>query len=140
MGIAKSFLLGLALAATATATSAFAQKSQDTLRLAVNNPFAVLSSFELPIDEASNFSREVYDYLIMYDEYNKTFAPAASRCARNRPPRYPIHVFPFPLLRIAASGHRRVCLNIVAPPDSNSKSATTAIDQRHNTGARSRRF
>ena len=79
MGIAKSFLLGLALAATATATSAFAQKSQDTLRLAVNNPFAVLSSFELPIDEASNFSREVYDYLIMYDEYNKKFVPSLAK-------------------------------------------------------------
>ena len=61
MGFKKSLSLGLALAASMGAP-AFAQKSQDTLRLAVNNPFAVLSSYELPIDEASNFSREVYDY------------------------------------------------------------------------------
>ena len=77
MGVVKSFVVGLTMAAAAT--PAFAQKSQDTLRLAVNNPFAVLSSYELPIDEASNFSREVYDYLIMYDEYNKKFVPALAK-------------------------------------------------------------
>ncbi len=77
MGILKSFAIGLASALAVT--PAFAQKSQDTLRLAVNNPFAVLSSYELPIDEASNFSREVYDYLLMYDEYNKKFIPSLAK-------------------------------------------------------------
>lgn len=77
MGFAKSLVLGLSLAAAIA--PAHAQKSQDTLRLAVNNPFAVLSSFELPIDEASNFSREVYDYLLMYDEYNKKFVPSLAK-------------------------------------------------------------
>ena len=77
MGFSKSLFLGLAL--TAATAPAFAQKAQDTLRLAVNNPFAVLSSYELPIDEASNFSREVYDYLLMYDEYNKKFVPSLAK-------------------------------------------------------------
>jgi len=68
-----SFVLGAA--AALAAGSASAQKSQDTLRIAINNPFAVLSSYDLPVDEAGIFSREVYDYLIMYDEEKQKFVP-----------------------------------------------------------------
>ena len=67
-----------ALAATAmlAALPAAAQKSQDTLRVAINNPFAVLSTYDLPVDEAGIFSREVYDHLLYYDEHNKKFVGA----------------------------------------------------------------
>ncbi len=68
-----SFVLGATAALLATPT--LAQKSQDTLRIAINNPFAVLSPYDLPVDEAAIFSREVYDYLIMYDEHNKKYVP-----------------------------------------------------------------
>ena len=42
-------------------TPVSAQKAADTLRIAINNPFAVLSPYDLPVDEAGMFSREVYD-------------------------------------------------------------------------------
>ncbi len=69
----KSLVFGLA--AAFLAVPAVAQKSQDTLRIAINNPFAVLSPYDLPVDEAGIFSREVYDYLIMYDERQQKFVP-----------------------------------------------------------------
>jgi peptide/nickel transport system substrate-binding protein len=72
-----SFVFGAA--ALLTAAPAFAQKSQDTLRIAINNPFAVLSSYDLPVDEAGIFSREVYDYLLMYDEHKQKFVPALAK-------------------------------------------------------------
>ena len=72
-----SFALGAA--ALLAAAPAFAQKSADTLRVAINNPFAVLSPYDLPVDEAGIFSREVYDYLIMYDEHQQKFVPALAK-------------------------------------------------------------
>ena len=77
MRILKSILLGVS--AAALATPVLAQKSQDTLRIAINNPFAVLSPYDLPVDEAAIFSREVYDYLMMYDEHNKKYVPALAK-------------------------------------------------------------
>ena len=69
-----------AMAAVAVAASpAFAQKSQDTLRIAINNPFAVLSTYDLPVDEAGIFSREVYDNLLYYDEHKRTFVPGLAK-------------------------------------------------------------
>ena len=67
------------LAAASLATPAFAQKSKDTLRLAINAPFVVLSQFHLPVDEAANFSRAVYDTLIAYDERGKKWLPVLAK-------------------------------------------------------------
>jgi len=71
----------LVLGATVTfvAVPAFAQKSQDTLRIAINNPFSVLSSYDLPLDEAGIFSHDVYDYLLKYDEHNQKFVPSLAK-------------------------------------------------------------
>jgi len=76
-------MLARFLAVTATALAfaapALAQKSADTLRVAINNPFASLSTYDLPVDEAGIFSREVYDYLLYYDEHNKKFVGALAK-------------------------------------------------------------
>mgnify|MGYP003353337941 CR=1 FL=1 len=53
----KIFYPALAAAALLAASPASAQKSQDFLRLAINDPVFVLSSYHVPADEASNFSR-----------------------------------------------------------------------------------
>ena len=61
----------VAAALALCAPSAMAQKSKDTLRFAVNNPFAVLSSYHLPTDEAALLYREMYDQLITFNEYEQ---------------------------------------------------------------------
>jgi peptide/nickel transport system substrate-binding protein len=75
-------LTKLAIFAAATligAGPALAQKSQDTLRLAVISPFAALSTYDLPHEEAAVFSREIYDFLMVYDEHNKKFVPSLAK-------------------------------------------------------------
>ena len=62
-----------------TAGPALAQKSADTLRLAVISPFANLSTYDLPHEEAAVFSREIYDFLMVYDEHNKKFVPGLAK-------------------------------------------------------------
>jgi peptide/nickel transport system substrate-binding protein len=69
----------LALAASAAtliaAAPAMAQKSKDTVRLAINDPFVVLSSYHVPVDEAGNFYRRVYQTLVAFDEHNDKVVP-----------------------------------------------------------------
>ena len=77
MRLLKSALL--ATAAIICAVPAFAQKSQDTIRVAINNPFVTLSSYNLPLDEASVFYSEVYERLVYYDEHNHKYAPALAK-------------------------------------------------------------
>lgn len=77
MCIAKALVLGVA--ASFMVVPAIAQKSQDTLRIAINNPFSVLSSYDLPVDEAGMFSRDVYENLLYYNEHKKQFVPALAQ-------------------------------------------------------------
>ncbi len=77
MRLLKSALL--ATAAIVCAAPAFAQKSQDTIRVAINNPFVALSSYNLPLDEASVFYSEVYERLVYYDEHTQKYAPALAK-------------------------------------------------------------
>ncbi|MCD6074285.1 MAG: hypothetical protein K0Q70_1168, partial [Rhodospirillales bacterium] len=76
-----SRLLGAAalLMALSATNPASAQKSQDTLRLAINNPYNILSTYDLSVDEAAVFSRDVYDYLLKYDEHNQKFVPSLAK-------------------------------------------------------------
>ncbi|MCD6074286.1 MAG: hypothetical protein K0Q70_1169 [Rhodospirillales bacterium] len=69
----------VAAAAALYMAPAFAQKSQDHLRLAINNPFAVLSNYDLPVDESSNFTRDVYDHLLYYDERAQKYVPGLAK-------------------------------------------------------------
>jgi peptide/nickel transport system substrate-binding protein len=73
-----SLLLGAAAVAS-LAAPASAQKSADTIRLAVNNTLAMLSQYHLPIDEASTFYSRVWESLIAYDERNKKFVPQLAK-------------------------------------------------------------
>ncbi len=76
----RTLVAGLLSATALTLTHpASAQKSADTLRLALNAPIPVLSTYDLPIDEGAVFSHEVYDFPMMYDEYNKKFVPALAK-------------------------------------------------------------
>ncbi len=74
--------MGLACAAAAVlawAAPALAQKSKDTLRLGLNDPFILLASYHQAGDEASNFHRGVYESLLSYDERRKTWVPALAK-------------------------------------------------------------
>jgi peptide/nickel transport system substrate-binding protein len=69
-----------ALASIVVAASpAMAQKSKDTLRLAINDPFTNISSFCAPVDEAGYFSHAIFDTLINYDDYNQKFVPTLAK-------------------------------------------------------------
>jgi peptide/nickel transport system substrate-binding protein len=63
----------------ATASPAVAQKSKDTLRLAINDPFSIVSSYCVPLDEVGYFTRGIYDTLISYDEYAQKFVPTLAK-------------------------------------------------------------
>jgi len=68
----------LALVATAAAliaAPAIAQKSKDTVRIAINDPFTILSGYCVPVDEAGNFYRRVYGTLVSFDERNQKPVP-----------------------------------------------------------------
>ena len=77
MRLLKSALL--ATAAMICAAPAFAQKAQDTIRVAINNPFVALSSYNLPLDEASVFYSEVYERLVYFDERTQKYVPALAK-------------------------------------------------------------
>ena len=64
-----------AMAATAIAAApAFAQKSKDEMRVAVNDMFNALDPYVLPHDEAGVFNRTMFEPLIIYLEREKKFA------------------------------------------------------------------
>jgi peptide/nickel transport system substrate-binding protein len=64
-----------ALAACLVAAPAIAQKSKDTLRIASTDHFAVLSPYDLPLDEASPIYDQVYRTFISFDEHQGKFVP-----------------------------------------------------------------
>jgi peptide/nickel transport system substrate-binding protein len=68
----------IAAAAAIAATPAFAQKSKETVRIAVNNPFSVLSNYHLPLDEAAVVYKKIYEPLIGFDEYKQKWVPRLS--------------------------------------------------------------
>jgi peptide/nickel transport system substrate-binding protein len=59
----------------AAATPALAQKSKDTLRLAINDPFPILSPHYYQVDEAGNFHRGIIQTLLAYDEHKQKLVP-----------------------------------------------------------------
>jgi peptide/nickel transport system substrate-binding protein len=70
-----SALSALALAAT----PALAQKSEDTIRLAVNDPFNTIDSYTIGHEESNTFIRVLYQHLISFDEYKKTWVPVLAK-------------------------------------------------------------
>ncbi len=75
-------MLWTALAGAATlawAQSATAQKSQDTVRLAIQDMFAGLDSYEYPTSEASQFHRDIYESVIAYDSRTGKYVPVLAK-------------------------------------------------------------
>ena len=59
------------IAVTLVASSAaYAQKSADTLRIAINDMFPLVDPYNYPQDEQASFSQTVYQGLINFDERN----------------------------------------------------------------------
>ena len=63
------------LAVTAFIEPAAAQKSKDTLRVAVNEPLKSLSPYYFPAREAGFFTRQVFQTLIDLDQRKNKFMP-----------------------------------------------------------------
>jgi len=74
----KSLALG-AVSAALLATAAHAQKSEDTIRLAVNDPFNTIDAYTIGHDEANTFSRAIYQNLINFDEHKKEWVPVLAK-------------------------------------------------------------
>jgi peptide/nickel transport system substrate-binding protein len=74
-------LLSFAAAALAvfSAGAAVAQKSEDTVRIAVNDSFATLDGFHFPLDEAAAFDRSVYLALMNFDAKKKQWVPILAK-------------------------------------------------------------
>jgi peptide/nickel transport system substrate-binding protein len=77
----KSFAGAVALvAAVALAPApAAAQKSQDTIRIAVSDWMPTFDPVWFPLDEAGQFFRTVYETLIAYDERRNRFVPRLAK-------------------------------------------------------------
>ena len=74
--------LGLfALLATlaVTAVPALAQKSADTLRIAVTDWWSTLDPYQFPLDEAAVFYKTIYETLVSYDERAHKFVPRLAK-------------------------------------------------------------
>jgi peptide/nickel transport system substrate-binding protein len=71
-------LLAVGLLAAGT-HAAFAQKSEDTVRIAVNDTFAILDGYHAPLDEAAAFDRIVYLPLISFDQKQKKMVNVLSK-------------------------------------------------------------
>src|ERR1044072_9431867 len=63
----------VALAAILIAGSASAQKSADTLRVAINDPIDILSPYDRPNEESAPFYNEVYRQILKRDDFTKTY-------------------------------------------------------------------
>ena len=66
-------------AAAALPGGAAAQKSADTLRSAVTEPFVSLSPYLYPATEASFINNTVFENIIAYDERNTKFVPVLAK-------------------------------------------------------------
>jgi peptide/nickel transport system substrate-binding protein len=66
--------LGVA-SALFVAAPALAQKSADTLRIAITDMFSLSDPYNLPLDENAAFYREIYESLIDFDEHAGKWVP-----------------------------------------------------------------
>jgi peptide/nickel transport system substrate-binding protein len=61
------------------AVPAEAQKAKDTLRIAANDQFAVLSPYDLPLDEAAPIYNEIYTTLWAYNGHTRKYVQQAAK-------------------------------------------------------------
>jgi peptide/nickel transport system substrate-binding protein len=68
-----------ALVSLAVAPSAMAQKSADTLRIAVTDWWSTLDPYQFPLDEAAVYYKTVYETLVSFDERTHTVKPRLAK-------------------------------------------------------------
>lgn len=74
-----SITLGAVTALALSTAPAAAQKSEDTLRMAITDMFSVLDPYHFPLDEAGQYYRNVYETLLSYDERKHEFVPRLAK-------------------------------------------------------------
>jgi len=81
----KSAALGVLVGAVAllAADPVSAQKAKDTLRVAANDQFSVLSPYDLPLDEAGPFSDEIYSPMMVFNEHTSKYMPELAKSWRH---------------------------------------------------------
>ena len=79
--------LAVSAAALALAQPAFAQKSKDTLRIAANDQFGVLSPYDLPLDEAAPIYNQIYTPLWAYNQHTKKYVPIMAKSWKHIDPK-----------------------------------------------------
>ena len=75
-------LIGMLIACgltTGAGTDVAAQKSKDTMRIAVTENVSRLSAYYFPQPDGNFFFKELYDNLVTYDESNKKFLPSLAK-------------------------------------------------------------
>jgi peptide/nickel transport system substrate-binding protein len=75
----RSLLAACACLGVAAALPAAAQKSQNTLRLALNDLVPVIDTYTLGAGEAATFKSGIYETLIVLDERKGTFEPQLAK-------------------------------------------------------------
>ena len=63
-----------------------AQKSKDTLRMPIEDPFTSFDSYLYPNDEVGDFVRNMYSNLIVYDEHTAKYVPELAKAWRRIDP------------------------------------------------------
>jgi len=79
MGIAQRVLMAAVAALLTASAPAWAQKSQDTLRIAIEDPFSALDPYQVPHAEGGTFTREMYSFLVKFDEHQGKFVPELAK-------------------------------------------------------------
>ncbi len=75
----RLFAAAVVVTAMAGAAPALAQKSADTLRLAVNEPYRSMSPYHYPQSEGTFVSRTVFQSVINYDARKRVFVPTIAK-------------------------------------------------------------
>jgi peptide/nickel transport system substrate-binding protein len=75
-----------AIVAALGAGQAWAQKAEDTIRIAVNDSFPILDTYHYSLDEAAAFDRGVYLPLISYDQAKKQWVNLLTKSFRRIDP------------------------------------------------------
>lgn len=78
----KSIGLAGLLAALAATTPAYAQKSADTIRIAINDMFPVVDPYNFPQDEQTSFNIAVYQGLVSYNEHSGKYINTLAKAWR----------------------------------------------------------
>jgi peptide/nickel transport system substrate-binding protein len=75
----RATILASLAALALVAAPAWANKADDTLRIATTDWWSTLDPYQFPLDEAAVFYKTVYETLVSYNEYTHKFAPRLAK-------------------------------------------------------------